>query len=58
MTELEFEKWYEGRKSMHDEVIDILESLALVNGSVIEDVHTVIDAIKSIDISKGYKVEE
>lgn len=52
MTELEFEKWYEGRKSMQDEVIDILENL------VDADRHTVINAIKSIDISKGYKVEE
>lgn len=51
MTELEFEKWYEGRKSMQDEVIDILENL-------VNDKNTIIDAIKSIDISKGYKVEE
>lgn len=53
MTELEFEKWYEGRKSMYDEFIDILKNI------VDEDNHAIlIDAIGNIDISKGYKVEE
>ncbi len=57
MTEFEFEKWYEGRKSMHDEVIDILENVVSANNwGFIHDV--VIGAIKSIDISKGYEPEE
>ena len=61
MTEFEFEKWYEGRKSMHDEIIDTLENVIneYRRKSWKYDKFTyalIMDTIKHIDISKMEKL--
>lgn len=61
MTEFEFEKFYEGRKSMFDEIEERFRSIEYKgkeNGFTFISIDEILKVIESIDISKGYKVEE
>lgn len=61
MTEFEFEKFYEGRKSMYDEIIERFQNInhkGKEHGFTFISVDEILKVIESIDISKGYKVEE
>lgn len=61
MTEFEFEKFYEGRKSMFDEIIERFQNInykGKEHGISFISIDEILKVIESIDISKGYKVEE
>lgn len=61
MTEFEFEKFYEGRKSMFDEITERFRNInckGKEHGFAFISIDDILKVIESIDISKGYKVEE